>query len=371
MSTDNGNVGAPQLADGAPLFGFWYPALRSARLRREELMKTELAGVPLVLGRTADDRAFAMRDTCPHRGIPLSYGHIVNGCNVECPYHGWQFDGVSGQCKAIPSLTSRDTLAFEKIYATAYPVREQDGFAWVYMPAPGSGRLSAEQIAGLPPPPEVPKHSAKYKTAHLTAELPCNVDHGIIGLMDPAHGPFVHQSWWWRSQKSIHEKEKHFEPIPMGFRMSAHAPSANSAPYKLLGVYGDPITTLIDFMLPNVRVEQIRCGKYWFSSVTTVTPTTPGHTRIDVNAAWNLFRHVPFVKSIAMWFGDRFVRQDQLTMMQQAEGLKYNPSLMLIDDADRPAKWYFALKRAYVEAQRSGGKFVHPMSGPVTLRWRS
>jgi phenylpropionate dioxygenase-like ring-hydroxylating dioxygenase large terminal subunit len=359
-----------QAADGSVLFGFWYPALRSRELRLGKLSKAMLCGIPLVMGRDAQQRAFAMRDACPHRGIPLSYGRLVNGCNIECPYHGWQFEGVSGQCKEIPSLTTQDTLRPERIFATAYPVREVDDFAWVYMPPTGTGRLSREQIDRLAPPPSVPKHSTKFKTAHLTADLPCNVDHGIIGLMDPAHGPFVHQSWWWRTKHSIHEKEKHFEPIPMGFRMSAHSPSANSAPYKLLGVYGDPITTVIDFQLPNVRAEQIRCGKYWFSSVTTVTPTAPGHTRIDVNAAWNIFLHVPLVKQIAMFFGNMFVRQDQQTMIQQAEGLKHNPSLMLIDDADKPAKWYFALKRAYLESLRTG-EFMHPMSGPVTLRWRS
>ena len=68
----------------------------------------------------------------------------------------------------------------------------------------------------LPPVPEVPKFSAKFRSAHLTAELPCNVDHGIIGLMDPAHGPFVHQAWWWRSRASIHEKTKHFEADSTG-----------------------------------------------------------------------------------------------------------------------------------------------------------
>jgi hypothetical protein len=85
--------------------------------------------------------------------------------------------------------------------------------------------------------------------------------------MDPAHGPFVHQAWWWRSRHSIHEKQKNFEPIPMGFRMSAHTPSSNSAPYKLLRLYADAdsITTTIDFVLPNLRLETIRAGKYWFS----------------------------------------------------------------------------------------------------------
>src|SRR5450631_2135192 len=140
--------------------------------------------------------------------------------------------------------------------------------------------------------------------------------------MDPAHGPFVHQAWWWRSRSSIHEKEKHFEPIDQGFRMSTHAPSGNSAPYKLLGVYGEPITTTIDFVLPNRRYESIRCGKKWFASLTTVTPTTPNACRIDVAAAWNIFYSVPLVKQIAMFFGERFVRQDQETMIEQAEGLK-------------------------------------------------
>jgi hypothetical protein len=45
--------------------------------------------------------------------------------------------------------------------------------------------------------------------------------------------------------------------------------------------------------------------------------------------------------------------------------------MMLIDDADRQARWYFELKAAYQEAQRTGAPLQHPMSGPVTLRWRS
>ena len=213
----------------------------------------------------------------------------------------------------------------------------------------------------------LPRFSERYRSAHLSADLPCNVDHGIIGLMDPAHGPFVHQAWWWRSRASIHEKHKTFEPIPQGFRMSAHAPSGNSAPYKLLGVYGEPITTTIDFVLPNRRWETIRCGKKWFSSLTTVTPVTASTCRIDVVAAWNVFYHVPLVTTIARFFGARFVRQDQQTMIEQAQGLRHNPTLMLIDDADRPAKWYFALKQARLERGRqpSDGWPRHACTGEV------
>ena len=359
----------------------WYPAIRASAISGKQMATAILCGIPLVLGRKADSKYFAMRDLCPHRGIPLSYGWF-DGQQVTCKYHGWGFEPVSGQCREIPSLTAKDSLDPCKIFATAYPCEERDGHVWVYVPQGGRGRMARpspterqEQAthvsSALPAVPEVPKFSARFRAAFLTADLPCNIDHGIIGLMDPAHGPFVHQSWWWRSRASIHEKEKHFEPIEQGFRMTAHQPSANSAPYKLLGVYGEKITTTIDFVLPNRRYETIRAGEKWFASLTTVTPTVDNNCRIDVCAAWNVFMNVPFLMPIAKFFGNRFVRQDQVTMIQQAQGLKYNPSLMLIDDADRPAKWYFELKQARLESQATGQPMRHPMDGPVTLHWRS
>ena len=340
--------------------GFWYPAARSNRVRGRELRTAMLLGIPLVLGRNSQGESFALRDACPHRGMPLSEGKF-DGNAVECSYHGWVFEGKTGQCQAVPSLTARDKLKVDRIFAASFPCEEQDGYFWVFVPDPEL----RNEVA--PPAPRLPTFSDDYRLEHLDADLPCHVDHGIIGLMDPAHGPFVHQAWWWRKRGSIHEKEKIFEPIPNGFRIKSHAPSGNSAAYKLLGVYGEPITTTIDFVLPNRRYETIRCGQKWFSSLTTVTPTTANACRIDVYAAWNIFYAVPFVKAIAKFFGKRFVRQDQVTMIQQAEGLKHDPSLMLIDDADRPAKWYFALKQARLEGQPGR----HPMSGPVTLHWRS
>jgi len=350
------------------LYDDWYPALRSEQLRGRKLVTTMLLDIPLVLGRRADGQIFAMRDNCPHRGIPLSYGWF-DGTHVTCRYHGWEFEPCSGQCTLIPSLTSYDTLNATRIFAAAFPCRERDGYAWVYVAGSGSGRKT--ESAALKPVPELPKFGPKYKTAHLTADLPCNVDHGIIGLMDPAHGPFVHQAWWWRSRGSIHEKTKHFEPIPEGFRMTAHAPSRNSAPYKLLGVYGKPVETTIDFVLPNRRMETIRCGDKWFASLTTVTPVTAATCRIDVAAAWNVFYHLPLVTPIAKFFGAKFVDQDRVTMVQQAEGLRFNTSLMLIDDADKPAKWYLALKQARLDAAATGRAPAHPMCGPVELHWRS
>src|SRR5712675_1928107 len=359
----------PQTPDSLMLFGFWYRALPSEKLGKTKMVKTMLLEQPLVIGRDRVGEVFALRDACPHRGMPLSHGHF-DGQQVECSYHGWKFDGHTGQCQLIPSLTADQNLKIDRIYAGSYPCEEHDNFIWVFIPAQAALGAGFTKSADAPmPAPRVPTFSEKYKLADLTADLPCSVDHGIIGLMDPAHGPFVHQAWWWRSRSSIHEKQKNFEPIPNGFRMSAHTPSSNSVPYKLLRLYSaaDSITTTIDFVLPNMRSEIIRAGKYWFSSLTTVTPITRNHCRIDVVAAWNILNWVPFAPELLKFVFAKFVEQDRETMEKQAEGLKHNPHLMLIDDADRPAKWYFGLKNAYLDMKKTGGEFQHPMSGSVTL----
>ena len=380
------------------LWDFWYPAIRSSEVRGRQLATAMLLEVPLVLGRTSEGAAFAMRDSCPHRGIPLSHGRF-DGKTVECSYHGWRFDACSGQCVEIPSLTSQDKLKVERIFAGHYPCEERDGYIWVYMSSGGrmasgaprsesnkeeekdnaeaqrfaekSARDNASGIrpsSAIPDAPKLSVFSEKYRITYLDCELPSHVDQGIIGLMDPAHGPFVHQSWYWRSRHSIHEKEKKFEPIPNGFRMSPHSPSSNSAPYRLLKrITGEPVTTTIDFVLPNMRTEEIRSGNLWFSSRATVTPVRRDLCRIDFVAAWNLLLPV----TIFRVFAEKFLRQDQETMILQAEGLKHNPRLMLIDDADRPAKWYFGLKVNLLESRRTGAAMVHPMNGPVTLHWRS
>jgi phenylpropionate dioxygenase-like ring-hydroxylating dioxygenase large terminal subunit len=349
-------------ADAGFLWDFWYPALRSTEVTGNKLATAMLLEVPLVLGRTSEGKAFAMRDSCPHRGIPLSYGRF-DGKALECSYHGWKFEACTARCVEIPSLTSQDKLKVERIFAGHYPCEERDGYFWVYMNAAGT-RLEETVSAA----PKLATFSEKCRITHLSCELPSHVDQGIIGLMDPAHGPFVHQSWYWRSRHSIHEKEKKFEPIPNGFRMSPHTPSSNSAPYRMLQKYtGEPVTTTIDFVLPNIRTEEIRSGKLWFSSRATVTPVRRDLCRIDFVAAWNLLLPVWIFRI----FAQKFLRQDQETMILQAEGLKHNPRLMLIDDADRPAKWYFGLKANLLESRRTDAAMVHPMSGPVTLHWRS
>ena len=119
MATNLTTIAAPQGPSTTLLYNDWYPALRSELLQGTKLTTVMLMDIPLVLGRRADGHIFAMRDSCPHRGIPLSCGWF-DGKGLTCKYHGWVFEPVSGQCLEIPSLTSKDTLDPARIYGTAF-----------------------------------------------------------------------------------------------------------------------------------------------------------------------------------------------------------------------------------------------------------
>src|SRR5689334_12944992 len=122
-----------QTPDSLMLFGFWYRALPSNQLSRNRMKKAMLLEIPLVIGRDRQGRAFALRDACPHRGMPLSCGHF-DGQQLECSYHGWKFDAGSGQCQLVPSLTPDQKLKVERIYAGSYACEDRDGLVRVFIP---------------------------------------------------------------------------------------------------------------------------------------------------------------------------------------------------------------------------------------------
>jgi phenylpropionate dioxygenase-like ring-hydroxylating dioxygenase large terminal subunit len=351
----------------APLLGFWYPAGTSRELRPGTMQPAVRLGLPLLLCRDREGRPAALRDICPHRAMPLSFGRFDGSC-VECAYHGWRFD-LGGRCREIPSLVNGSAIEpskTSKISVATYPCQDRDGYLWVFIPDPQQDGRPVPEIPRLPLP------SRPYRMLQISTLLDCTIDDGIVGLMDPAHGPFVHQSSWWRTPSSAHEKSKTFEPIPNGFRMVAHAPSKNSGPYKLVNLFGGgTLTTTIDFVLPNQRFEFVQCGSLFVSTRATVTPITDQQCRIDFCAAWNCFRWVPFTRTLFRFFARTFLNQDKRAMERQAQGLRYKPAMMLLDDADTPAKWYYKLKAAYVTSIQTGQPLEHPLKGPVTLRWRS
>jgi phenylpropionate dioxygenase-like ring-hydroxylating dioxygenase large terminal subunit len=330
-------------------------AALSASLKPGAMRREMLCGEPVLLGRGTDGAVFALRDICPHRAAPLSAGRILDGA-VECPYHGWRFkpDGV---CSLIPSLVGGETIDPKNIRVRAYPTRDQDGLIWVYMASKDETPRSE--------PPRVPIANARPRWVESQL-FPCGIDHAVIGLMDPAHAPYVHRHWWWRVKPR--EKVKAYAPLTNGFVMTRHAPSKTA--YRLLG--GAAVSTEITFELPSTRFENIQGTifgrRFDISGLTVCTPKDAEKTQVTQIFYWPGWMGFlwPFFAAI----GPTFLGDDRKIVELQREGLKFNPSLMLIQDSDMPAIWYHRLKKAWAESVDSGTPFVNSVP-ERTLRWRS
>ncbi len=340
------------------LRNLWYMAGLAAPLKRGKLRREMMLGEPVLIGRMKDGEVFALRDICPHRGVPLSAGRVMDDATVQCPYHGWEFR-ADGQCTLIPSLVGGEAIRAENIRVRAYPARERDGLIWVYMAAPGQ-----ENATPACEPPKVPVSHARPRWSE-SQTFHCAIDHSVIGLMDPAHAPYVHGRWWWRVTPRV--KEKNYAPLPTGFVMTRHTPSKQA--YKLLG--GD-VSTEITFELPSTRFENITgtfLGRRMeVTGLTTCTPIDSLTTQVTQIFYWPAW--LGFIKPFFWALGPTFLGDDRRMVELQREGLKFDPRLMLIQDADLPAMWYHRLKKAWADSTATGAPFVNPLK-ETTLRWKS
>jgi phenylpropionate dioxygenase-like ring-hydroxylating dioxygenase large terminal subunit len=137
-----------------------------------------------------------MEDECPHRRAPLSTGKVVNGCNIMCRFHGWQFDSA-GNCKDIPMYPRENEMDASKyenlmnnIHVNSYPTQVAGGLLWVYL----GDDLDSN---GNPPKPIrqdmlLPEEVAS-KTEFMVNKVPVSYTSMVENSFDPSHAPFIHE----------------------------------------------------------------------------------------------------------------------------------------------------------------------------------
>jgi phenylpropionate dioxygenase-like ring-hydroxylating dioxygenase large terminal subunit len=239
-----------------------------------------------------------------------------------------------------------------------WTVRESEGLVWVHVPS---------DPAAPPPedgPPRFDGPGGKVRFVE-TVTLPGHFDDAVYGLLDPAHGPYVHASPLWRSSRTLKEKAKAYEPTRLGFTMMPHAP-VNSTAYKLIG---GGVQVEIGFQLPALRSETIWNAKNRVLGLTALTPVDAQTTTIRQIFYWES-AILNVVRPFARAFTRPFLQQDVTIMAMRQQGLKHEPRQMLIRDADQLYIWYQKLKAEWQVSRAEGRGFENPVKA-ATLRWRT
>jgi hypothetical protein len=113
----------------------------------------------------------------------------------------------------------------------------------------------------------------------------------------------------------------------------------------------------------------VTIGRRQVLALTCLTPVDATHTRIT-QIIWSDHPMVSLLKPFIALGARAFLRQDASMVTLQNEGLRYDPALLWIDDADRQAKWYQQLKKEWTLSRAEGRDFVNPVQAAV-LKWRS
>ena len=159
----------------------WFCVALEGDLEPGDVTATKYFGRELVVWRDASG-AFHVQDAfCPHLGAHLGVGGKVRGAELECPFHGWTFDG-HGACTNIPYSERLNKKAKLRTYPCV--VRNRFVFAW-YHPN------DVAPLWDLPQRPEVddPAWTDYYSSSYVIKTVPQEMSENGV---DPAHFKFVH-----------------------------------------------------------------------------------------------------------------------------------------------------------------------------------
>ncbi len=200
----------------------------------------------------------------------------------------------------------------------------------------------------------------KLKPKFFVAQIfNAHMDDAVVGLMDPAHVPFVHNQWWWRPPSTgLRLKEKPFEPAERGWALARHKPSGNSLAYKMLmGSDSHDRDRLPDPRLP-VGDHRGEAGPHFHADL-----PDPDHAEADAHHADHLLANAPlldFALPILIPAATKFLGQDGHMVNLQNQGLAYQQNMLWIDDIDVQAKWYRTLKKEWAAARSEGSPLREP-----------
>ena len=169
-----------------PIPNGWFVVAEASELGSGEVRALRAFDRDLVLYRAADGTPHVLDAHCPHLGAHLAVGgRVEEGC-LRCPFHGWKFDGESGECVDIPYGDVKRIPP--KAHARTYPTLERNHMIWAWYHA-----QDGEPFYEVPEVPEF--HDPDWSPVLVRSfEIRVSAQDMAENNVDFSHFRFVHGS---------------------------------------------------------------------------------------------------------------------------------------------------------------------------------
>jgi nitrite reductase/ring-hydroxylating ferredoxin subunit len=173
--------------------GYWYPVAFSSQITGKPTAVT-LLGERIMVMRDKGT-VYALKDRCPHRGVPLSFGNQQFPGTVSCVYHGWTFDLKSGDLVAAITDGPNSPIC-GKVTQPTFETAERLGMVWIFV---GDGEEAPSIDDQLP---EELRDNAAVIGARIQPREG-NWRFACENGYDEGHAKYLHRTALWRLFKPM------------------------------------------------------------------------------------------------------------------------------------------------------------------------
>jgi nitrite reductase/ring-hydroxylating ferredoxin subunit len=155
----------------------WYIVCKVGELKKNQVKSFDISGQRICVFRDSKLRVFGLDGFCPHMGVDLGIGKVVND-RVRCFFHHWEFNN-SGKCEYIPAQKEIP----KKACLTKYKIEEKYGLIWINPNKDAKNSvLEIPELKGFPVKFNLGKEYFRSCHYHIT----------MINGIDPQHLSTVH-----------------------------------------------------------------------------------------------------------------------------------------------------------------------------------
>ncbi len=267
----------------------WYPVHYLEDLDRTKPTKFTLLGRDIVIwwdSKEAIWRAFA--DCCPHRLAPLSEGRINQEGLLECPYHGWGFEG-NGNCQSIPQqpATAQAETA-KRACVQSFSTASAQGLLFVYGGNPeNSDRVPLPLVDAL--------DDSGWVCLNTFRDIPYDALTLLENVLDISHIPYTHHKTVGDRKNAVPVELEVTESGKWGFKGIWE-----EGPRK--GALGTQYT---NFTAPCLMWHDLTSKQFGRTlTVVYATPTRKGECRLFARFPFKFSSPIPafFIKLTPQWY---------------------------------------------------------------------
>ncbi|MFY8022097.1 MAG: Rieske 2Fe-2S domain-containing protein [Bacteroidia bacterium] len=304
-------------------FDFYTALAFSSQLEMNSSIQVVYQKTPVLIVRTAKG-IFAYEDYCPHRGLALSQGKIING-EISCKYHGWTFDSESGNNTNIPVKQDKIDCQLKRFF-----VYEKYDLIW----------LSKSKEALLP------ELSEQKPQIFLQGNIRAQLANVLENFLEGSHTHYVHDGLIRTKEKKRNLIQAKIIKSENGFQVFYEHEPAKGFVTKILPKKWQQLKAVSTYIHPGIAVlEYFNTENKAVSRFEAIVNENENgvdyFARTFLDISWITPMLIPFAKQMFK----KIIKQDKdILELQETNLVEFPEKRFVSDETDMVGKYIYAFQ---------------------------